>query len=307
MTLRALKENHPKILDRFEALAKPYCTRLFDLAEEHNGLPEFIGSGTFVQIGGRAGILTNHHVAMIFGVRKRDWIYVPEYKSEKIQGLKIKLIASLPHYPIDWEIRGVDISFIELISEKCALDLGYQIWNLDESAKRHFSQEINFKKKGAVNNWLWGTEATPSEKVSKQGHIMYFEQSGFHFLGPDKPDFFLATARTENGALVKKIDELYCEINRDGIDGSILPNSYGGTSGSAVWRGIGELPNETIADFDLAGVLSEEIKFIESHPALAVMCKGSCSLYDTFYKFCAHYLEYHNEFAALEHAGFLKQ
>ncbi|MFV0341101.1 MAG: hypothetical protein ACK5MA_10845 [Parachlamydiaceae bacterium] len=86
-----------------------------------------------------------------------------------------------------------------------------------------------------------------------------------------------------------------------------MPKSYGGTSGSAVWRGIGELPNETIADFDLAGILAEEIKFIESHPALAVMCRGSCSLYDTFYKFCAHYLEHENEVTALQHAGFLQK
>lgn len=305
MTLRVLKENHPKILDKFEALAKPYCTRLFDLGEEHKGIPDFIGSGTFVQIGGRPGILTNHHVAMIFGIKNRSWVYVPGYKSEKINSLKIKLIVSLPHYPKDWAIQGVDISFIELISDEIILDLGYQVWNLDKSAECHFSQNINFKKKGVINNWLWGVEATPSEKISKQGNTICFEKSGFHFLGPDKPDFYSATVRTLNGDLTKQIDELYCEINRDGMDGPILPKSYGGTSGSAVWRGIGELPDETIADFDLVGILAEEIKFIESHPALAVMCRGSCSLYDTFYKFCVHYLENENEVAALQHVGFL--
>ncbi len=89
-------------------------------------IPDFIGSGTFVQIGGRPGILTNHHVAMIFGVKNRSWVYVPGYKSEKINSLKIKLIVSLPHYPKDWGIQGVDISFIELISEENVLDLGYQ-------------------------------------------------------------------------------------------------------------------------------------------------------------------------------------
>lgn len=70
---------------------------------------------------------------------------------------------------------------------------------------------------------------------------------------------------------------------------------------------LGKINGLKIANFDLAGILAEEIKFIESHPALAVMCRGSCSLYDTFYKFCAHYLEDENEVAALQHAGFLQK
>jgi hypothetical protein len=174
MTLGMIRVNYPKILDDFEVRAKPYCTRLFDLGDENKGIPEFIASGTFVRIGGRPGILTNHHVAMIFDQRKRGWVYVPGYASEKIHGLRLKLIASLPHYPTDWEIRGIDISFIELASENAILDLGYLIWDLDESARKHFSQKINLKKRGAVNNWLWGFAATPSEKTSRHGGYSLF-------------------------------------------------------------------------------------------------------------------------------------
>ena len=75
MTLGMIRTNHPKLLDDFEARAKPYCTRLFDFGEEHKGIAEFIASGTFVRIGNRPGILTNHHVAMIFDLRKRGWVY----------------------------------------------------------------------------------------------------------------------------------------------------------------------------------------------------------------------------------------
>lgn len=305
ITLRALKETHPKILNEFEALAKPYCTRLFDLGEEYKGIPDFIGSGTFVRIEGRPGILTNHHVAMVFGVKNRCWVYVPGYKSEKIEGLRLKSIISLPHYPADWEVRGLDISFIELDSEAAVQDLGYQIWDLDKSAKNHFSNKLNLKRKGAVNNWLWGFEATPSEKVSKQGNTLCFEQAGFHFLGPDKPDFFEAIARNSKGDFLKRADEFYCEINREGIDGPILPNSWGGTSGSAVWKGIGETPSETISNFDLAGVQAEEIRWVG--PAVAVVFRGTVSLYDTFYKFCSHYLLHQEEVAALKHAGFVNK
>jgi ribosomal protein L30/L7E len=141
MTLGMVRINHPTLLDNFEALAKPYCTRLFDLGEEHKGIAEFIASGTFVRIGNRPGVLTNHHVAMMFDLRKRSWVYVPEYKSEKIQGLRLKSIISLPHYPVDLGIRGLDISFIELDSEAAVFDLGYQIWDLDKSAENHFSKK----------------------------------------------------------------------------------------------------------------------------------------------------------------------
>lgn len=302
MTLGMVRIDHPLLLEHFEALAKPYCTRLFDLGEEHKGIAEFIASGTFVRIGNRPGVLTNHHVAMIFDLRKRSWIYIPGYKSEKIQGLRLKSIISLPHYPAEWGIRGLDISFIELDSEAAVLDLGYQIWDLDKSAANHLSQKINLKKKGAVNNWIWGLEATPSEKVSKQGNTQYFEQAGFHFLGPDNPDFFEATAKSSSGDFIKMVDEFYCEINREGVDGHILPNSWGGTSGSAVWRGIGEIPSETVSEFDLAGIQAEEVKWVG--PAVAVVFRGSSSLYDTFYKFCAHFLEYGEEIAALQYAGF---
>lgn len=304
MTLRMVKTNHPKIFDEFESLAKPYCTRLFDLGEEHNGIPDFIASGTFVRINGRPGILTNHHVAMIFDLKKRSWVYVSEYKSEKIQGLKMNLIISLPHYPQDEEMIGVDISFIELASETAILDLGYKIWDLDESAKKYFQNEKSLNMKDNMNNYLWGCEATPSEKVSKQGNVLYFEKSGFHFLAPDIPDFPIAMVRSSNGDLFKKIDEMYCEIDRNGIDGAFLPKSYGGTSGSAAWRGIGELPAETITDFDLSGILVEEVKIFEGQPAMALKCRGCNSLYDTFYKFCTHYLVQENEIAALEYAGF---
>ena len=101
ITLRALKEAHPKILNEFEAPAKPYCTRIFDLGEKYKDIPDFIGSGTFVLIEGHLGILTNHHVAIVFGIRNRCWVYVPGYKSEKIEGLRLKSIISLPHYPAD--------------------------------------------------------------------------------------------------------------------------------------------------------------------------------------------------------------
>ena len=189
-------------------------------------------------------------------------------------------------------------------SEIAVFDLGYQIWDLDKSAANYFSQKINLRKKGSVNNWLWGFEATPSEKVSKQGNTLYFEQAGFHFLGPDKPDFFEAIAKSSEGDFIKLVDEFYCEINREGVDGSILPKSWGGTSGSAVWRGVGELPSETAANFDLAGVQADEIRWVG--PAVAVVFRGSDSLYDTFYKFCSHFIEHGNEIAALQYAGFEK-
>ncbi len=304
MTLREMKNNHPEIFNRFENLAKPYCTRLFDLGEENKGIPDFIASGTFVRIGGRPGILTNHHVAMIFGLRKRSFIYVPGYKSEKIHGLRYKIIVSLPHYPADWEIKGVDISFIELESETAIIDLGYDIWDLDKSAQKHFSEKINMRKKGAVHDWIWGFEATPSEKVSQQENTLIFEKSGFHFLGPESSDLFSSIVRTSNGDFSKKVDELYCEINREGVDAVLLPDSYGGTSGSAVWRGAGNLPEESISDFDLTGVQADELQWVG--PAVAVIFRGPCSLYDTFYKFCLHYITHEDEIAALQNAGFIK-
>jgi hypothetical protein len=304
LILREIAEKHPKILNEFEALAKPYCIRLFDLGEEHHGIPDFIASGTFVRIGKRPGILTNHHVTMVFEVKRRNWIYVPDCKLGKIRALKFDRIISLPHYPPDWSIRGVDISFIELNTEDIINEMGYQIWDLDGSAEKHFTRKINFQKQKAVNNWIWGVEVTPCEQISRKGDVVYFKEAGFHFLGPDKSDTFSATARYGAVNLRRNVDEFYCEIDRRGKDGPKLPSSYGGTSGSALWRGIGELPSETIVEFDLAGILAEEIKFSSNHPVVTVLCRGSNSLYDTFYKFCTHYLLHENDIAALKHAGF---
>jgi hypothetical protein len=84
----------------------------------------------------------------------------------------------------------------------------------------------------------------------------------FIFWDPINPIFFEVTARSSKGDFVKRADEFYCEINRDGVDGSILPKSWGGTSGSAVWKGIGEIPLGTIVNFDLAGVQADEARWV---------------------------------------------
>jgi len=68
------------------------------------------------------------------------------YKQGQIKD-QVDVVVPLT-YAADWEIKGIDISFIELRSETAIVDLGYDIWDLDESAQKHFSEKINMGKKG---------------------------------------------------------------------------------------------------------------------------------------------------------------
>ncbi len=303
LTLRAFFERHPEIHDTVIDSINPFCVPLFfpnqiDIIE-----PEF-GCGVCVDLCGKKGVLTNHHVAEIFVNKQHSYVYSPHPKTFRQIPLKLKQIISLPGSSNG---HDVDIAFIELDSEGNISDLGRDWWNLISSEQKFASDPSRYWSKENISSWLWGFNATPDEGaeliegISPSEKIVFYPNAGFHWaapLGPVLSPCYLS-------GLTKDIDNFDLPISRNGVDGYSLPKSYIGTSGNGLWQIelIETSEGLKIQEIQLAGLVTEQSPPPPS-PANNLICRGHVSLYETFLPFCTAILTGQTVEDGLKEAGF---
>jgi hypothetical protein len=236
-----------------------------------------VGSGTFISIAGKKGILTNWHVADIFISRESNCIVVP-YLDTEGRSLAIESIVYLPpqsknNYP--------DMAFIEFQDSSAdewmhiMHSLKKQFFDFD-SAKIQYVQDPLCYKKQESSLWLiHGLVAEGMTPINNRA-TLYYKNSNPYIVAPD-----LEHVEHRQGACksycIFEVDLIRCPIlveNR-----KYLPRKFRGMSGAALWR-ISFDQDRQVDDVGLVGLATVQDPVSDS-----LICQGPIALYKTFYEF----------------------
>ncbi len=240
------------------------------------------GTGTFVVIGGKKGILTSSHVADIF---MKKPLYVPSFDGETLNQLSFSLNVALP-----WLERGldVDLAFLLLkdnVSNIVQDQLGKQFWDLDKGLcnwKEHVLKN--------VSGSLWvihGAVAENKELIENNGKkYLFYKNAATYAVVPDLTK--IEYAPFKQGELTMTVDSIICPIKTK----NITFYSAEGMSGGALWKIIFN-DQDAIEDLFLVGVVTEqkprpalENDYKKRKKAKRIICRGPVTLYQGLYPVC---------------------
>jgi len=226
-----------------------------------------VGSGTFVIIKGKKGILTNYHVALFFIEKNAKRITVP-FTDAKSKSLEFQEIISLSYQEGD---NYPDIAFIVLKNPfadewvEIMRQLGKKFFDLDKPKPEYDAENYQ----GGI--WLINGNVYEGKKIINNRQTIYLRNAGSYVGVP----YYNGTKKYKNARLGEiEIDTIDFPINV--ADRSCLPSSFEGMSGAALWK----------IDFNWdAGV--ESIKLIglatiQDRKNDKLVCQGPVALYKTF-------------------------
>jgi hypothetical protein len=249
------------------------------------------GAGTFVVIGGKRGILTCAHVIEPLIKQKLKYFDVP-YSTR----LTSDSIIYLPHFD-DKSIEDVDLAFIVLNDESCSKvkNSGKEFWDLDLAKEVALKDKVCFLNDNDCNyvtHFIFGVVRSGAKKnpLDEYGRINFtLKNAGTYMVKPD-------LKKGKDGAgLIYDIENAVCEyrfdatVRRFEVDNiicpkktqSIMPKSFEGMSGGALWRIYLNICTGE-SSVELCGVATEQDR---SKNPLNLICRGPITLYSSFYPF----------------------
>jgi hypothetical protein len=251
-------------LEKFKITIRSYCTPLINPGE-YPPKDMQIGSGTFVIMANKKGILTNEHVAQLFYSQKSNRLWVSDC-NENLQELAFSLIIKLvtPVSP------NPDVAFILLDDESCDIvtnKLNKQFWNIDQNSLNHNNKNCIWMVWGNVNE---GRVYNKNPKLSRP--FFYFKNAVPYVVVPDIDN--IEYIQSDCGDFKVLIDLVNCPIaTKDQV-----PNKFDGMSGAGLWQiEIGK--NGEPQKVFLVGIATEYV------PSEKLICRGSSMLYHFFYPF----------------------
>ena len=256
-----------KLLTQAANKTQNYYIPLINLIEHK---PEN-GSGVLVIIEVIKGIITNHHVAILF---KNNTITT---STKKINNLKlhIKKITSLQN-PKKLE-QYPDIAFIELTNESIkAIQKTEKLFhNLMNSSERIKTNEKNLKSQPFVINGLVAQKLWINNDANNKTTYRYPYPQTYGVV-PDLKSI------TTNEYIYEKFDAKF-DLIQCPIDTNMkLPSKYSGMSGGPLWS-IEYIKKNNIVkiiDITLYGIATEQ-----TFTTKTLVCRGPITLYKTFLPF----------------------
>lgn len=259
---------------------KKYSTSL--LLIHDNNIDIQVGSGTFVILWGKKGILTNHHVANLFFSN----MYYPNditfpYNASDLRNLRFETIIMLPQkYNND-----IDMAFIMLDEQSCKLLAGSEnnFFDLDVACEEKWIL-ADFKIDSKENSiWLaHGSVAEGMEidiEYDPYRSVLKGPFVGPYVVNPDLDKIEYVECDYERFKF--KADLISCYI--DTKLNQKLPKSFKGISGSALWQ-INFDNKDEIEKVFLSGIVTEAVPPLKSEK---LVCRGTTALYKSFYLFCS--------------------
>jgi hypothetical protein len=246
-------EQELKLLKKVAAKTQRFFTPLLSLTDDITK-PD-VGTGTFVTIYGKRGILTNAHVTNFLKETPANYVSIPNQSMNLIRA---------PFSLIVFQ-NDTDIAFIHLTDEVCNVvnQMEKRFWNLNDSA-------MEWKK----NNWhntkksLWiihGAVCQGKKFRYEDSKILEFPKAGPYIVVPDLKD-------------TNRDRRIICPIET----ANHTPKSFMGMSGGALWQVILS-ENHEIDQVLLRGIATE---FGPAKKAKYLECRGPVTIYQDFYPFC---------------------
>ncbi len=255
-----------ELIERISNTLHSWSTTLIKLRERVPGEPEAIpiGSGTFVSIGQRYGILTAQHVAELIerGSTLGLTVVSEEHRfTVEAQFLHIHHIARGTV-----EAEGPDLSFIELPYAKVPhIRAHKQFVNLDALRREVIERPKN------LQTGIWFLCGTPnintSEYVSERGH-----DHAMFFRG------LCGAGGVSETYVVGQFDYIHFDIEY--ATGDNIPRDFGGMSGAGLWQvTVVQSRNGKLSpgEFIYTGVAFYQSEIIENKRF--IKCHGPSSIY----------------------------
>ncbi len=280
------KEQLELIKCRVASSTEKYCTPIIYPGPSPANTLKIVGSGTFVVIGEKKGILTNHHVyenwffnnrCRVIGVAGRDqikWLKFPQ-----------PFNLNLP-YKEDC-CSGIDLEFIILDDEACLIvedQVGKQFWNLDELASEWFQNQRLNNELNTV--WMIHGSVAQGSKVKrpKDSDICLDAKYVAPYIAvPDVENIQYLMCEYREINLKVRFDNIVCPLDTN----DSLPIDWGGMSGGALWR-VNLNSEGKVIKINLVGVGT-----CVHYDTNSIICRGPEALFKVFYPFCLGMLSAH--------------
>lgn len=204
------------LLDEALALIKPYATAI-------GWVGQHIGSGTFVRINNRFGILTAAHVWECVFSGRREHPEIQLVVANGAHSYSVSVDYLMPHLGITrtsdpW---GPDIEFIELPPATVdRVEVAKSFYNLSLAPAKQFALATADDGFAAITGFA--EEQSKVSPLAGQNEALLLELRGG----------FVSAIESR----VKKGDYDYLETIGDRQSVPTLPKSYGGVSGAGLWR-----------------------------------------------------------------------
>lgn len=241
-----------------------------------------IGSGTFVIIAGKKGVLTNWHVACFFIEARASCIMVP-YSETESKKLAFEAIIKLPPYQDNSYYP--DLAFIVLRDSdsiewnQIINSLGKEFFNLDEAKANHYQEKQIYKEQGVL--WLIHGNVAEGRKQINNRKAVYYKKACPYVVVPDLKH--IKKEKYEYSQLgTIEVDRIDCDISVE--NRNKLPRSFQGMSGAALWNVVFNSDNN-IENVVLVGVATIQDPILDK-----LICQGPISLYETFYPHVVKYI-----------------
>lgn len=232
-----------------------------------------LGSGTFVMIDGKRGILTNYHVLQLFSDKKLSCIGVPAKETGKLHILYFTyaIIHPINNSSSSENIIDVDMAFIVLNQDSCDIvinDLKQQFWDLNKSILD--TDETNYKKEQSV--WLIHGNVAEGKDPNNNIKTIFYKKAGPYIVVPDLDNIEYKIYYFQGRYTI--IDNIKCPIQTI----NQMPSKFDGMSGAALWQITFDL-NGNMKKIFIGGIATS---YSPAKKAEYLICRGLFSLYGCF-------------------------
>jgi hypothetical protein len=275
-----MKLDEKLMLEKAYESVKNYCTSLLNPNSLKTKDTE-LGSGIFVTLNGRRGILTNSHVAEMFFLNK---IFIPQSGlSTDLLSLSISEIIDLPALSRknDNNEVDVDLAFIVIDEEDSnqVIEIHKKFWDLDCSANRWSEKDLRYENSiflivGAID------EGKVHKKDPESGEeSLFYKNAGYFIVVPDFEEIKNDVCFYNDLDISVKIDNIVCPIKTQ----SIVPSKLYGLSGAPLWKVTLNASCDEVESFILIGIATQ---YGPESKAEKIVCRGPKTLFEGFYPYC---------------------